>query len=65
MCCGNVTLAVVREKLEGVGDGPGGQKVRRLGWGHCWGAAGGREVARGTVIHKTRGEVIRAGQGWH
>ena len=47
MCCGNVALAVVREELEGVGDGPGGQKVRRLGWGHCWGAAGGREVARG------------------
>ena len=43
--------------------GDGGRKVRRLGWGHCWGAAGGRELARGQSSTRHAGKSLGEGRG--
>ena len=52
------------------GIGGGGRRARRpegeaAGVGALLGGRWWEGSSTGTVIHKTRGEVIRVGQGWH
>lgn len=37
--------------------------MRRLGWGHCWGVAGGRELAWGQSSTRHAGKSSEEGRG--